>query len=62
MSNFVGVNTDRETAKDFKAFLRDRNIYFEPSECYSDIYFEVKTDKKFSEIVTDFENWSATRK
>ena len=52
--NWYGITLDKEKATYFKLFLRKEEIYFEPSECYSNIHIEFKTDKSVEEILLGF--------
>ena len=54
---FIGVTMDRRRAELFKEFLRYKDIYYEPSECYSRIHIEFRTDKTFEETMEEFEKW-----
>lgn len=40
--SFRGWTMDKDSAEDFKKFLRKEGLYFEPSGCYNDVHFEVK--------------------
>lgn len=50
---WYGVTLNRERAEMFKGFLRQEPaiLDFEPSECYSNIHIELKTELPFSEVM-----------
>lgn len=52
--SFRGWTMDKDSAEDFKKFLRREGLYFEPSGCYNDIHIEVKGT--FSEL-ENVETW-----
>lgn len=54
MKTFYSVELNKHDAEKFKAFLKLHGIYFEPSECYNLIHFEVKADKEEVEKVNSF--------
>ena len=47
----------REEAERFKNFLRELDIYFEPSECYENIHIEFKTAVPFDYLMAEFEEY-----
>lgn len=54
---WYGVTMTREEAEQFKDFLRELDIYFEPSECYADIHIEFKTAVPFEYLMMVFEEY-----
>lgn len=54
MKHFYNVELNKQDAEKLKAYLKENNIYFEPSECYSLIHFEVKVDEAELEKVNKF--------
>lgn len=54
MKHFYNVELNKEEAEKLKAFLKYNGIYFEPSECYNLIHFEVKADETELEKVNKF--------
>lgn len=45
MKRFYNVELNMEDAEKLKAYLKENEIYFEPSACYNLVHFEVKADK-----------------
>ena len=54
MKHFYNVELNKEEAEKLKAFLKISGIYFEPSECYNLIHFEIKADETELEKVNKF--------
>lgn len=54
MKTFYNVELNKTDAEKLKVFLKENGIYFEPSECYNLIHFEVKADKTELEKVNAF--------
>ena len=54
---WYGVTMTREEAEQFKDFLRELDVYFEPSECYANIHIEFKTALPFDFIMAEFEEY-----
>lgn len=54
MKYFYNVELNKQEAEKLKAFLKENQIYFEPSSCYNLIHFEVKADKAELEKVNAF--------
>ena len=56
---WYGVTVSKETAEVFKKFLRQEPaiLDFEPSECYSNIHIEVKTELPFEEVIDRYIDW-----
>ena len=54
MKKFYGVELNREDADKLKVYLKANGIYFEPSECYNLIHFEIKMDEAEFEKVNKF--------
>ena len=54
MKHFYNVELNKQEADKLKAFLKDNGIYFEPSECYNLIHFEIKADETELEKVNKF--------
>lgn len=54
MKTFYNVELDKADAEKLKVFLKENGIYFEPSECYNLIHFEVKADETELEKVNAF--------
>lgn len=51
---YYSAELDTKTAEALKVFLKQNNIYFEPSACYNLIHFEIKVDKNELEKVNNF--------
>ena len=43
--SYKSVELPRESAEDFKRYLKDNAIHYEASECYNLIHFEVLVDE-----------------
>lgn len=56
MKQFYNVELQPKQAELLKDFLRENNIYFEPSSCYNLVHFEIKADNKEVEKVNQFLN------
>ena len=54
MKHFYNVELNKQDAEKLKVYLKENGIYFEPSECYSLIHFEVKVDEAELEKVNKF--------
>lgn len=54
MKAFYNVELNHEKADQLKAFLKDNNIYFEPSQCYNLVHFEIKADENEVQKVNNF--------
>lgn len=54
MKKFYSVELDKGNAEKLKVFLKENEIYFEPSACYNLIHFEIKMDKAEMEMVNSF--------
>ena len=54
MKAFYNVELNKADAEKLKVFLKENGIYFEPSECYNLIHFEVKADELELEKVNKF--------
>lgn len=54
---WYGVTMTREEAEQFKNFLRELGVYFEPSECYENIHIEFKTALPFDFVMAEFEEY-----
>ena len=54
MKHFYNVELNAEQAEELKVYLKENNIYFEPSACYNLIHFEVKMDNEEFEKVNKF--------
>lgn len=54
MKHFYNVELNKQDAEKLKTFLKVNKIYFEPSECYNLIHFEVKADEKELDKVNEF--------
>lgn len=51
---YYSVELNKEDAEKLKAFLKSKEIYFEPSSCYNLIHFEVKVNEAELKMVDDF--------
>lgn len=56
MKIFYSAEFDKKTAEALKVFLKQNNIYFEPSACYNLIHFEVLADTEEIKKVNEFLN------
>lgn len=54
MKHFYSVELNKEDAEKLKVYLKENEIYFEPSSCYNLIHFEVKVDEEEVEKVNGF--------
>lgn len=54
MKKFYNVELDKNNAEKLKVFLKENEIYFEPSSCYNLVHFEIKMDKAEAEKVNGF--------
>ena len=54
MKKYSSVELNKNDAEKLKVFLRENEIYFEPSSCYNLIHFEIKVDDKEFEMVNAF--------
>lgn len=45
MKRFYNVELNTEDAEKLKVYLKENEIYFEPSACYNLVHFEVKADE-----------------
>ena len=51
---WYGVTMTKEEAEQFKNFLREMGVYFEPSECYDKVHIEFKTAIPFDFVMAEF--------
>lgn len=51
---FYNVELPQEQAEKLKVYLKQKGIYFEPSECFNLIHFEIKMDEAEAENVNKF--------
>lgn len=58
---FCGVTLDKETAEQFKEFLREKDIYFEPSECGKFTYIAFQTDLGSDYVMRWFSIWQEAK-
>lgn len=56
MKAFYNVELNHEAADKLKVFLKDNNIYFEPSQCYNLVHFEIKADENEAQTINNFLN------
>lgn len=54
MKKWYSVELNHEQAENLKAFLKENQIYFEPSACYNLIHFEIKMDGAEAKMVNDY--------
>ena len=54
MKVYYHIDLNTEKAEALKVFLKENQIYFEPSQCYNLIHFEIKADEKEAEKVNKF--------
>ena len=54
LKKYYSVELNQKIADKFKVFLKQNNIYFEPSACYNLVHFEVKVDEKELKKVNNF--------
>lgn len=51
---YYNVELNTKKAEALKTFLKAEAIYFEPSQCYNLVHFEIKANKKEVEKVNQF--------
>ena len=54
MKRFYNAELNKEDAEKLKAYLKENGIYFEPSDCYNLIHFEIKADEAELKKVNEF--------
>lgn len=54
LKKYYNVELTPDKADKLKVFLKQNNFYFEPSQCYNLIHFEIKLDKIELEKVKNF--------
>ena len=54
MKKYYHVELNQQEAELFKVFLKENNIYFEPSNCYNLVHFAVKCNLEEVKKVNDF--------
>lgn len=54
MKRFYSAEFDNKTAEALKVFLKQNDIYFEPSACYNLIHFEVLASPEEIKKVNNF--------
>ena len=54
MKHFYNVELNKEDAEKLKMYLKENEIYFEPSACYNLIHFEIKVDEEEVKKVNAF--------
>lgn len=54
IKKYYSIELTVEKAEALKHFLKTEAIYFEPSQCYNLIHFEIKADTEEVKKVNDF--------
>jgi hypothetical protein len=54
MKAFYNVELNQNKADKLKVFLKNNNIYFEPSQNYNLIHFEIEADENEANKVNEF--------
>lgn len=54
VKKYYNVKLTTEKAEALKVFLKQNNIYFEPSSCYNLIHFEIELNEAELEKVNNF--------
>lgn len=51
---YYNVELNKEESEQLKIYLKENKIYYEPSQCYNLIHFEIKCNKEELEKVNQF--------
>lgn len=54
MRTYYNVELTKSDAEKLKVFLKENEIYYEPSSCYNLIHFEIKVNEAELKMVNDF--------
>lgn len=54
MKKWYSVELNHDEAENLKVFLKENQIYFEPSSCFNLIHFEIKMDEAEVKMVNDY--------